>query len=152
MTVYRVSRTKRATDITGEGSRLNGGRWNHKLTPCIYTSENRALAILEYTVNTNIEEIPRRLSLIIFEISDTEIYEVSEKDLPGNWKENPTPSSTKDFGTALLKSLPQPVIKIPSVVVSEEFNLLLNPLHINNKVFKLINIKDFVYDLRIKSS
>ena len=62
MLVYRIGRTKRAGDLTGEGSRLNGGRWNHKLTPCIYTSESRALALLEYTVNVNIDEIPRALT------------------------------------------------------------------------------------------
>ena len=56
MIVYRLSRTRWADDLTGEGSRLHGGRWNHPGTPCIYTSESRALAILEYTVNVNVDD------------------------------------------------------------------------------------------------
>ena len=62
MKVYRLSKTKFAEDLTGEGARLNGGRWNHILTACLYTAESRALAVLEYTVNVNIDDIPRALA------------------------------------------------------------------------------------------
>ena len=65
MVVYRLGGTKYATDLTGEGARLFGGRWNNEGTPCIYTSQSRALAILEYTVNINIDDIPRALSIKI---------------------------------------------------------------------------------------
>ena len=150
MLVYRIGRTKRAGDLTGEGSRLNGGRWNHKLTPCIYTSESCALALLEYTVNVNIDEIPRALSYTIFEIPGAGIHELKEEELRGNWREVPAPSSTKDFGTALLKAAKTPVLKIPSLVISEEFNYILNPLHADSRSFKILGIKDFVYDVRIK--
>lgn len=150
MIVYRIGITKFAGDLTGEGSRLNSGRWNHKLTPCIYTSESRALALLEYTVNVNIDEIPRALSCTIFEIPDAGINKLKEQELPGNWKEVPAPSSTKDFGTALLKAAKTPVLKIPSLVISDEFNYLLNPLHAGSRNFKILGIKDFVYDVRIK--
>ncbi len=150
MIVYRIGRTKRAGDLTGEGSRLNGGRWNHKLTPCIYTSESRALALLEYTVNVNIDEIPRALSYTIFEIPDARIHELKEEELPGNWKDVPAPSSTKDFGTALLKAAKTPVLKILSLVISDEFNYILNLLHADSRNFRILDIKDFVYDVRIK--
>ncbi len=150
MVVYRIGKTKHAQDLTGEGSRLKGGRWNHKLTPCIYTSESRALALLEYTVNVSIDEIPRALSFTTFEIPDAGIHELKEIGLPGNWKEVPAPSSTKDFGTVLLKAAKSPVLKIPSIVISEEFNYVLNPLHAESKKFKILDIKDFVFDVRIK--
>lgn len=150
MIVYRVGTTKRAADITGEGSRLKGGRWNHKLTPCIYTSESRALALLEYSVNINIDEIPRALSFTIIEIPGNGIHELKEEELPGNWKEAPAPSSTKDLGTALLKAAKKPVLKIPSAVIPEEFNYVLNPMHRESKKFKILAIKDFPYDVRIK--
>lgn len=150
MKVYRVGATKFAGDLSGEGANLFGGRWNHKTIPCIYTSQSRALAVLEYTVNINIDEIPRALSITTFEIPESEISLVSEDKLPGNWKQTPAPSSTKDFGTALLKSLNFPVYKIPSCVMNEEFNFLLNPLHPQHKLFKVLEIKDFIYDVRIK--
>ena len=155
MTVYRIGKTKHADDLSGEGSKLFGGRWNHKLTPCIYTSESRALALLEYTVNINIEEIPRALSITSFEIPSVEIQLLKEEELPGNWKEVPAPSSTKDLGTNLLKSQDSQgkvnsILKIPSSVITEEYNYILNPLHADSKHFKIIDIKDFVYDVRIK--
>ena len=150
MIVYRIGRTKRAHDLTGEGSRINGGRWNHQLTSCIYTSESRALALLEYSVNVNIDEIPRALSFTIFEIHGTEIYELKTEDLPGNWRDVPAPSSTKDFGTALLKAAKKPVLKIPSIIIPDEFNYILNPIHADSRKFKILEIKDFIYDMRIK--
>jgi len=150
MIVYRIGKTKYADDLTGEGARLNGGRWNHKLTACLYTSESRALALLEYTVNVNIDDIPRALSFTIVEIPDTGIEAIKEEDLPGNWKQTPAPSSTKDFGTDLLKTTDSLILKIPSTVIPNEYNYLLNPAHPDSKNFKILDIKDFIYDVRIK--
>lgn len=151
MLVYRIGKTKHANELTGEGARLNGGRWNHKLTPCSYTSESRALALLEYSVNINIDDIPRTLSFTIIEIPDSNILELAIADLPGNWRESPAPPSAKDFGTALLKDAAYPIIKVPSVVIPEEFNYLLNPLHRDSANFKITAVKDFIYDTRIKT-
>jgi RES domain-containing protein len=151
MLVYRVGKTKHANDLSGEGAKMNGGRWNHKSIPCLYASESRALSLLEYTVNVNIEEIPRALSITTIEIPDSEILIINEESLPGNWKRFPVPSSTQDFGSHILKTTKKSIIRIPSSVISEEYNYILNPLHINNKKFKIISINDLIYDLRIKS-
>jgi RES domain-containing protein len=150
MKVYRIGRSKHAGDLTGEGARLFGGRWNHKGIPCLYTSESRALALLEYSVNVNLDDVPRALTMAIIEISDSSIKIISEAQLPGNWKHAPAPSETKDFGTNLFKNEQFSVFKIPSTVVPEEFNYLLNPLHQDSKLFKLLEIKDFIYDIRIQ--
>ncbi|NII28585.1 RES family NAD+ phosphorylase [Pseudoflavitalea sp. X16] len=150
MIVYRVGKTRYAQDLTGEGARLHGGRWNHKLTACIYTAESRSLATLEYTVNTNIEDIPRSLSITTYEIPDDGILYVRISELPGNWKEAPAPSATKDFGTRLLKEADYPVIRFPSTIIPYEFNYILNPLHPNSDDFQIVDIRDFVYDVRIK--
>ena len=151
MITYRLGRTRYANDLSGEGARLNGGRWNHKLTPCIYSSESRALAALEYTVNVNINLVPRSLSVTVFEIPDASILEIPEASLPGNWKEAPAPSSTKEFGTSLLSTARSLILKIPSTVIPEEFNYIINPLHPDIGLVKIISVKDFVYDARIKS-
>ena len=150
MLVYKIGKTRHATDLSGEGARLYGGRWNHKFTACIYTSESRALAVLEYTVNVNIEAIPRSLSITVIEIPSSSIFALTENKLPGNWKESPAPADTKDFGTQLLKAAKTAIIKIPSAIISKECNYLLNPAHINSKAFKIVEVADFVYDVRIK--
>ena len=150
MIVYRVGRTKFSKDLLGEGARLHGGRWNHIFTPCIYTSESRALAVLEYTVNVNINDIPRSLSITTFEIPDVGIQELTIAYLPGNWKEFPAPASTKDLGTSFLSLAASPIIKIPSAVITQEFNYILNPKNADSKYFRILQIEDFIYDVRIK--
>jgi RES domain-containing protein len=151
MVVYRLARTKYANDLSGEGSRLHGGRWNHIGVPCIYSSVSKALAVLEYTVNTNIHDIPRRLSMISIEIPDDGIEIIPVGRLPGNWTLAPAPDETKNFGTRLLKPPAHLVIQMPSVVIPDEFNYLLNPMHLRAAEFRIIEIKDFVYDLRMRS-
>lgn len=148
MKVYRLSKTQYAQDLEGTGAKLFGGRWNHVDIPCVYTAESRALAILEYSVNSNINFIPRALSLCIFEIDESQIHEVKIKKLPGDWKSIPAPYTTKNFGTKLFQK-GKAILKIPSIVIPDEFNYVLNPL-VDEKAFKLIEVKDFVYDLRIK--
>ena len=78
------------------------------------------------------------------------MLELKEADLPGNWKEVPAPFSTRDFGSNILKRAIYPIIKIPSAVIPNEFNYLLNPVHVASKDFKILNVSDFVYDVRIK--
>lgn len=151
MIVYRVGTSRYANDLTGEGARLYGARWNHRGIACLYTSESRALAVLEYTVNVNIINIPRALSITTLEIPGNRIELFTEAQLPGNWKEAPAPASTKDFGTRLLQAAASPAIKIPSTVIPDEFNYLLNPLHPDSRYFNILDVRDFVYDVRIKT-
>ncbi len=150
MQVFRIAKRKYAQDLTGEGARLFGGRWNKKLIPCIYTSESRSLAILEYSVNVNIDDIPRALCMLTIDLSGHSIYEVKEPDLPGNWKSHPSPEETRNFGTKLLLDPEIEVIKIPSTVIPEEFNYILNPTHLKGKI-KISAIQDFFYDIRLKT-
>jgi len=149
--VYRIGRTRYARDLKGEGARLFGGRWNHKSIPCIYTSESRSLALLEYTVNINIDEIPRALSFTTFEMLSTDIQLIEEADLPGNWKQAPAPPETKDFGSRFFWYAEYPVLKIPSSIIPAEFNYIINPLHAGIKNVSIIDVSDFVYDIRIKT-
>jgi len=148
MRVYRISKTKYASDLKGTGSKRYGGRWNKVGTHCIYTAESRALAVLEFSVNVNIDFIPRALSICVFEIDEAQVHEIDTAKLPGNWRDNPTPLSTKDFGTELF-SKNYSIVKIPSVVIPEESNYMLNPM-LENPDFKLIEVEDFVFELRIK--
>jgi RES domain-containing protein len=150
MEVYRVGKTKWAKDLSGEGSRLHGGRWNHPGTACLYASQNRALSVLEYTVNTNIYDIPRALSITTIVIPDDLIGNYPLAELPGNWKEYPAPSSTKDFGTHQLKLTKHAVLRLPSSIIPNEYNFILNPAHARSGSFKVTHIEDFVYDVRIK--
>ena len=150
MKVYRITKTQYAEDLSGTGAKLFGGRWNHIDSACIYTAESRALCVLEYSVNINIDFIPRALSVCVFEIDESQVHSLKEEDLPGNWRETPAPKSTKDYGTKFLQSN-KPILKIPSIIIPEEFNYIINP-RVDYLSFELVEIKDFVFDLRIKKN
>ena len=152
MLVYRLASRKYARDTTGEGARLNGGRWNHIGTPCLYASESRALAILEYSANIELFSIPRALCLVTFDMPEDSLWECKIPSLPGNWTQAPAPTETKDFGTKLLSAVAHLVIKIPSAIVPQEFNYLINPLHPAMAKVRIAEAVDFVYDIRIKDS
>lgn len=150
MIVYRLAPTRFANDLTGEGARLFGGRWNHPGIACLYCSGSRALAVLEYSVNTGINYIPPSLSIISIDTGTVSIEEIQESVLPADWKVIPAPGSTKDFGSELLNSSKAAIIKIPSVIISSEYNFLLNPSHQGPHKFKIMEMADFQFDFRIK--
>ncbi len=129
---------------------MYGGRWNETGTACIYTSESRALAVLEYTVNINIDDIPRRLSITTLQLKGaTLINKIS--DLPGDWRGAPVPASTQRFGTGQLKVGKHSILAFPSAIIPEELNYILNPLHPDAGFFKVLDVSDFVYNVRIKT-
>lgn len=151
MLVYRVGKARHSHDLTGEGARLYGGRWNHVLTPCVYTSQSRALAVLEFSVNVNIEDIPASLSITTIEIPDKAIKQFGPEELPEGWNSIPSPAAARDFGTAWLTEAAAPVLQFPSSVIPQEYNFILNPLHPGSKHFKIIAVEELVYDVRIKN-
>ncbi len=150
MLVYRLSKHKYSRDLEGIGAKLHAGRWNNKSTPCIYTAESRSLAILEYSSNVELDLLPGALDMTTYEIPEAEFLEIRMEELPGNWNVSPSPQSTKDFGSRLFLETNFLGIKIPSVIVPDEFNYLINPLSNKAAVIKVIAIRDFVFDVRIK--
>lgn len=148
MKVFRLSKTTYADDLNGTGAKLYGGRWNAVGTPCIYTAASRALAVLEFTVNVAVEFLPKNLSMCSFEVDEKYIQEVAFADLPMDWRAAPAPLSVKKLGTTLLKK-GAPILRLPSVVIPEEFNYILNPL-CDKPCFELIEVVEFVFDQRIK--
>ena len=109
------------------------------------------MRFLEYSVNLSAYEIPKLLSFTLLEIPDNEIYEVNINDLPQGWNSFPAPTISRIFGNALLTGNNKAIIKIPSTIITKEFNYLLNPNHKNSFKFKIVDIEDFVYDDRINT-
>lgn len=150
MLVYRISKKRWAEDLSGKGARLHGGRWNHVGTPCLYAAGSRALAILEYTVNVNPDDIPSGLSLVTIRLPE-QVHVVREADLPPDWSAVPAPASTRDFGAILFKKKSSGIFLLPSVVVPPEPIFIINPLHIDAGKCKLISVEDFHFDQRIRA-
>lgn len=152
MLLYRIGSTKYADDLTGEGGKMNGGRWNHVGTPCIYSAATRALALLEYTTHAKIHLIPRALSFVTFEIPDHSIKIFTVTQLPGNWRLFPHLKETRDFGTTFLRNNKFLIYQLPSVVIEDEMNFVINPAHPDIRMVNIVEIKDYAYDLRLKTN
>ena len=150
MIIYRISKTKNIKDLSGTGARICGGRWNNKGVNVIYASESRALATLEYLVHVPLSLIPTDISLASIRIPDSIVpKKILMSDLPKNWREYPAPSKLAKIGTDWVLKNETLLLRVPSSVVKDEFNLLLNPFHADMKHVKISNIEAYKLDSRL---
>lgn len=154
MKVYRIEREKYLTDtLSGQGAALSKGfRWNSLYTKLVYTAESRALATLEVSVHLDLsEDLPLDRHYVEIYIPDTlTIFEVHIKDLPPAWNSKPPGLTTQFIGDDFVESLQAAVLKVPSSIVPEEYNFLINPLHPDAKKIKVISVSNMSFDERIK--
>jgi RES domain-containing protein len=149
MLVYRLAKEKYIRDLSGTGARLYGGRWNRKGTPLLYSSEHTSLAILELLVHTPHTLLPTNISLLTLFIPDElEIRTLEIENLAANWQQYPAPDSLAEMGTHWIKSQESVAIKVPSVVVPNEWNILLNPDHPEFKKIDIKSVSPFQLDSR----
>lgn len=149
MEVYRISNTSSAGDLGGTGAKLYGGRWNKKGTGVLYTSESRALALLEYLVHVTLSTLPENLSLVTFRIPEELFSKHSTvSGLPDNWRDFPAPLVLANLGTEWVKKNKVLLLRVPSAIIEHEFNILINPQHPD---FKYIThkIENFGVDDRL---
>lgn len=149
MLFYRIAKTEHIRDLSGTGARLYGGRWNHKGTAMLYASEHRSLAILEFLVHTSIQSFPNDVSLISLQVSmPTEALEVTPSDLPPSWRESPAPFQLAEIGSDWITSGKGLLLKVPSAIVPEERNTLINPSHPNSEKISINSVSSFSLDSR----
>jgi RES domain-containing protein len=147
---YRLSsKAYRATAFAGEGARLAAGRWNHKGTRIVYCSESRALAALELFVNLDPALAPPELVFIAVDVPDGIITTHGIATLPSGWQNYPAPDAVKDIGTEWVKAGTSAALLVPSVVLPEEKNLLLNPEHADFGRVKIGKPIKFTFDRRM---
>lgn len=152
MFVYRIARKRFINDLSGEGARLYGGRWNVQGTPCLYASQNAALCLLEFVVQFSRIALPKDVAMAKIEIpDDVKIKTIAKDDLPLKWDESMVNSATQKFGSKLFSDASVLGFKIPSVVSPFEFNFILNPLFLDFDKIKVVSVEDFQIDDRIKS-
>ena len=151
MILYRIGKTQFANDLEGTGAKLNGGRWNHEGVPCIYCAASRALSLLEYSAHVTLDTIPKALSFTSFDVPDESIHVPKMVQLPANWNAWPHPKEARDFGTVLLRKNKHAVLQFPSAIIAEEFIYVINPLHPRMKLIKIVDVRGYLYDARLKT-
>ena len=150
MDVFRLAREKFATPLSGIGAALKGARWNPMGIELIYTAQNRSLAMAEVAVHFTLATLPEDYVMITIDIPDEiELKQLSEADLPDDWREFPHPMSTQKVGYEFVIENKYCGLMIPSVVTQGDFNILINPNHKDFRKIAITKIEKFPFDKRI---
>lgn len=130
MKVWRITDRRYADSaFTGAGAEQYGGRFNSVGRRVIYTAGSLSLAMLETLVQAN--DRGRLLGHVVLwtEVDQQEVAYLNESDLPSDWRVLPYRSATKEVGDQWLDRRESLVLGVPSVVVPQERNYLINPGH-----------------------
>lgn len=127
---WRIVKARFADDaFSGEGSRIHGGRWNSPQQRVVYTASSLSLATLELLVQLRKKERAREYVVLNCWFPEAIMEEVERSLLPQDWRAYPSPPALQQIGNAWLLSRSSAVLRVPSAVVEEETNYLLNPEH-----------------------
>lgn len=154
MQVFRLARANRRYDLSGYGAFLVGGRWNLPGLALLYTAEARSLAMLEVLVHLPAADLPADMYLLTLEVPDTASQEtMTAADLPPDWQRLTQPHPTALLGHAWLQAGRSLALRVPSVIVAQEHNLLLNPAHPEFAQVRLAaEPEPFAFDERLRKN
>ena len=151
MELYRITQESYSNDLSGDGSRIFGGRWNSEGRYAVYTSANRSLALLE-----TLAHIPAKLFrnkkyilVTVFLPDKAPLKFIEEKDLPNNWDALDIQHVTQKIGDNFLEEQKGLLFRVPSVLMPEEFNYIINPLHPSMKQVKVIHHREIRFNDRL---
>jgi RES domain-containing protein len=149
--VWRLTRAGHQA-LDGEGARLNGGRWNTDGKPVIYTSTTLSLAALEYLVHVEPLLAPSDLVAIEIELPEGEGVgaQVDPGQFPeGDWQQYPAPEWQAELGDTWIEDGTFLWLAVPSAVVPQEYNVLINPHHPRSGEIRVASTRAFAFDRRL---
>lgn len=140
-----------ADDLSGKGAKQTGGRWNSKGMPLIYASTTIAMACLETLVHLNAGGLPLNRYLVRIELPD-EVWARRQTTAPTSlavgWDAVPHGRTSIDMGDGWIAGGSTLLLEIPSVIVPEETNVLINPKHPDIAAVTAIKVRRWTYDPR----
>jgi RES domain-containing protein len=150
MEVYRIAQEKYATDLSGNGAKLYGGRWNSEGIVALYTSSSRSLALLETLAHTNAALLAEKIYLLVtLSVPASLKPEIIALDkLPRDWDSRDQLTGTQRAGDLFLQKQKSLLLAVPSVLMPEEFNYVLNPLHPDMRKLKITHQRRMRFDKR----
>jgi RES domain-containing protein len=149
MRVWRLCRAAHAdTAFSGDGARRYGGRSNSRGAPMVYCSSSLALAAIELFVHLEPVQAPDDLVAIVATLPEGEPARIiTTGELPHDWWSDP--EITRALGDAWIRSGSSLALKVPSVPIRTEWNVLVNPLHPRMREMKVDAPEPFVFDARM---
>jgi RES domain-containing protein len=149
MRVWRICRTAYAAEaFSGEGARRFGGRWNSRGVPMVYTSSSLALAAIELFVHLEPSQAPADLVYISAVLPEGEPARALEASgLPPDWWADER--GPRELGDAWIGAGTSLAMRVPSVPIRSEWNILINPLHPRIGELKIDPAEPFMFDERM---
>jgi RES domain-containing protein len=145
MILWRISRHR---DLGGVSGIRSPGRWHHAGQPVVYLAVSPAAALLEVCVHTSANDVPPEFTLLKIEGPDAQVQVIKLDDLPLGWQSRL--EVTRDLGTAWLRRKETVLLQVPSAIVPETINFVLNPAHSDAKKFKIARAFSYPFDARLK--
>jgi RES domain-containing protein len=138
-----------ADDMTGAGAKRSGGRWNSPGTPMVYCAGNIALATLETLSYLRAGSLPYNRFLVRIDIPQAVWDRRATLDpLPGGWDAVPAGRASRAAGDAWVASKRSALLAVPSVIVPDEMNILVNPHHPDTAAMAAHVLKRWLRDPR----
>jgi len=126
------------------------GRWHSRGRHVVYFAQSPAAALLEILVHfeIDIQDLPVRYRLLKIEApADVHVERVSVDDLPANWPQKT--EVTRELGERWLVKGSAALLSVPSAIVPETFNVLLNPAHQDAKRIVVVQTGEHAIDPRL---
>jgi len=150
MEVFRLARERYAGNLSGLGAALRGARWNSVGVELIYTASNRSLAMAEVAVHLTLATLPPDFRMVTIEIpDDIKMLQLETGDLPTNWNAFPHLQTSQTIGDQFVLEGTFCLLRIPSVVTKGDYNVLINPHHVDIQRIRILGSEPFPFDKRI---
>lgn len=141
--------TYSANDLCGASAKITGGRWNSKGTPVVYCATNISLATLETVRYLRNGRLSFNRFLVRVDIPQVVWDRRLVLDpLPGGWDAIPAGLAARKAGDRWIASVASALLLVPSVIVPDEYNVLINPRHPDAAAIGAKTLKRWVYDPR----
>lgn len=141
-----------ADDLSGRGAEKTGGRWNRKGTAMLYCSSTIALACLETLVHLS-GTAPVPLNRYVVKIAiPPSIWQDRVVLTPHEhvgWDSEPPGIISLGWGVDWADSHESLIAEVPSVIIPEETNILINPGHRDAKRLRSRKVRRWTYDPRL---
>jgi RES domain-containing protein len=150
LSVWRLCAARHArTAFSGEGAARFGGRWNDRGDRLVYTATSLSLAVVEILVH--VDEVPRNFIAIRADIpSGVKVEQLRVASLPRGWRSFPAPAQLGVIGTRWAQAGRALALRVPSAVIPQEYNVLINPVHPDMRKVFIHKPERFSFDLRLK--
>jgi RES domain-containing protein len=149
------TRAYEAHDMSGTGAKKGGGRWNDVGVAMVYAASSRALACLETFVHLNAGGLPLNRYLVEIAVPD-DIWAAAEVADPTalavGWDAEPAGAVSVSVGSNWAASKRSALMLVPSVIIPEEQNALINPAHPDAPRITARKFRKWLYDPRLDRS